>query len=266
MLLKLSLSLITASETMPKISFGSVRYIHRSVTLELLNEFDDRAVNPLRTISGTDISCLQGGEIMPGTDLVSIKRTAGSSTVKNGEREPASALKNNQWYLRIGDYGEEKSWLYHRSGGLPAADIGSGTGVDYWEFYARIFYIRKFSEAPTDEIPTLCVEGLTGGLSLGVMATRCLVEGVEDMQIELGIDSDFDGVPNQFKAAPEADEVANAVAARIHLLLRSIDTIPGHTKAKTYQLGSKSVAYDDRYLRRVFSTTVQIRNATLAAG
>jgi type IV pilus assembly protein PilW len=234
--------------------------------LELLNEFNESSADSLRTINGTAISCLQAGEIAPGTDVISIKRTAGSSTVNNGEPVAGAVVKNSQWYLRLADYGDNKSWHYHKEGGLPQADIGPLSDVDYWEFYARIFYIRRFSQSPGDGIPSLCVEGLSGGSTLGVMASRCVVEGVEDMQIEFGLDSDFDGVANQYKAAPLAAEIETAVAARIYLLLRSLSEIPGNESIRTYHLGSKTVTRSDRFMRRLFTTTVQIRNSKPVAG
>ena len=93
------------------------------------------------------------------------------------------------------------------------------------------------------------------------MTSRCLVEGVENMQLEFGIDTDADGVPNQYKSAPTGDEMRHAVAAKIHLILRSISKIPGHQDDKTYTLGQKILtAKHDPYLRRVFSTTVLLRN------
>jgi hypothetical protein len=96
------------------------------------------------------------------------------------------------------------------------------------------------------------------------MTLRCLVEGIEEMQVEFGIDTDADGVANQYQAAPSSSDMANAVVARIYLLVRSIDELSGYQNTKTYQLGQRTVgARNDGYLRRVFSTTVQVRNAML---
>jgi type IV pilus assembly protein PilW len=92
------------------------------------------------------------------------------------------------------------------------------------------------------------------------MASRCLVEGVEDMQLEFGIDTDSDGAPNRFLAHPSVAQLSQVVSARIFLLLRSIHPIPGYGEGKTYRLGSKVVSHDDNYLRRVFSTSVRVRN------
>ena len=96
------------------------------------------------------------------------------------------------------------------------------------------------------------------------MTTRCLVEGVEDMQLEFGIDTNDNGVPNQFVADPNTPDIDNAVVARVYLLLRGNSEISGYTNNKSYNLGQKVVAAkNDAYLRRVMTTTVQMRNALL---
>jgi len=235
-----------------------------SAPIDLINNFVDAGA--MRTVNGVDLSCLDGAEIMPGTDVLSIKRTAGSYTVKKSAYRGESVAKTNRWYLRLEDYGHDRQWFYHRSGGFPSVDIGPGRNVDYWEYYARIFYIRNFSESAKDGIPTLCVESLGGGSSLGIMATRCLIEGVEDMQIEFGVDSDFDGVPNQFTQSPLKEDIGSAVVARIYLLMRSVAEVPQYKQARTYYLGSKRIQRDDGYVRRVMSTTVQMSNLSLALG
>jgi type IV pilus assembly protein PilW len=95
--------------------------------------------------------------------------------------------------------------------------------------------------------------------------TDCLVEGVEDMQIEFGIDTDGDSVPNLYKAAPDPDEMDDLVTARVYLLMRSLGEVRDYDNTNIYTLGSKSLSVDDSHLRRVFSTTVQTRNAILPA-
>jgi len=93
------------------------------------------------------------------------------------------------------------------------------------------------------------------------MESRCLVEGIEDLQFEFGIDGNGDGVPDRYFEAPSQSQIRNAVTVRIHLLVRSIVTIPGWVDKKTYLLGRKYLTgRPDRYIRRVLSTTVLLRN------
>ena len=55
----------------------------------------------------------------------------------------------------------------------------------------------------------------------------------------------------------------NAVSARVYLLARSIDTDPHFSNATQYVLGDATIpAANDGYYRRVYSTTIALRNTT----
>jgi type II secretory pathway pseudopilin PulG len=196
-----------------------------------------------------------------GTDIFSVKRTSGDFTLKDGEYgDGKTAADDNQWYLRAENYGDFQEWVFLGSGGIPSGEDVAGSEIDYWEYYVKTFYIRNYSVSAGDGVPTLCVERL---IATGLQS-QCLIEGIEDLQVEFGIDSDGDNAPNQFKSNPTAAEIESAVAARIYLLVRGIDAVAGYTNNKTYTLGDKDVAAkNDAFVRRVFSTTVQMRNTVL---
>lgn len=221
----------------------------------------DTFASSLTTAKGEDISaCLESSEIQLGTDIVSVKRTAGQATLKNGDF-PAGviAADTSQWYLRVEDYGKTVSWVYlDNSGTIPSAEETADSGFDYWEYYAKVFYIRNFAETAGDGIPTLAVEYLKGDK----MDTGAMVRGVEDMQIEFGIDGGVDNTPDQYKDSPTASDLERIVSARIYLLVRSEIELPGYTNTKIYTLGGKVLpAKNDGFMRKVYSTTVQMRNA-----
>ena len=210
------------------------------------------------SVNSTNLTCLDGAGIVPFTDILAIKRTASEASLRSGL--PAAGLtasRSERWYLRqAGD--SDPMWEKLRP--IDLLDIeAEDVSLTYWEASSKIFYIRRYSRpgAPSDGIPTLCMENLAGN----AVTSRCLVEGVENMQFEFGIDTDDDGVANQYKAAPTGAEMEQVITARIHLLLRSILEITGYRDDKTYTLGQKQVAArHDAYLRRVFSTTVHLRN------
>ena len=222
--------------------------------LEFINDFDSSLV----TQQGTELDCLPDHSIMPGTDVFSLKRTAGEARVRGGVyREGSNAAQDRQWYLKIGNYGEEKSWFYSNTSGFPQQTIGVSSNTDYWEFYVQIYFIRRYSVVPGDGIPTLCL----AMLARDGMDSECLVEGVEDLQFEFGVDTSGDGFPNKFVSQPGAIDIERSVVARVSVLLRGIRTIAGYTNSKSYVLGSKFVAAkNDAYLRRVMATTIQLRN------
>jgi type IV pilus assembly protein PilW len=190
-------------------------------------------------------SCFLGGEILPGTDVVAIKRVVGGA---------AAALRNGGVYLRTnGTVG----LLYREPAAAPAIVVAPPNAD--WEFRPSIYYIRQFAEVPGDNIPTLCRKVLTGaGPS---MATECLATGIENLQLEYGIDTTSDGQPNVFLSNPSLAQIQDVVSARIFVLARTIETDTRYTNAKTFSISnSPDYAPNDSFHRRVFSTSVSIQN------
>jgi len=191
-------------------------------------------------------SCFDGGEVAPGTDVVSIKRVAGAET---------TVFRNGGIYLRTnGTVG-----LLYRSPMVGAPAIPIALPRTEWEYRPAIYYIRQFANAPGDNIPTLCRKVLAGaGPS---MATECIATGIEDLQIEYGIDTSSDGNPNAYVSAPTLAELQTVGSARVFLLARTTDIDTRHTNQKTISL-SNAPDYTpaDSFHRRVFSTTVAIQN------
>jgi type IV pilus assembly protein PilW len=130
----------------------------------------------------------------------------------------------------------------------------------------RTYYIASCNDCvANDGIPTLKrVEMIDGALR-----TVSLAEGVENLQIEFGLDIDNDGRPDSFNtmgsgvitgAAPNVWE--NVVAIRLHLLSRSTEPTAGFVDARTYRLGPDItvVPAADRFKRTLTTTTVRLFN------
>ena len=166
-----------------------------------------------------------------------------------------NAFRNGGIYLRTnGTVG-----LLYRSPLLGAPTIPIALPRTEWEYRPAIYYIRQFANTAGDNTPTLCRKVLAGaGPS---MVTECIATGIEDLQIEYGIDTSSDGNPNAYVSAPTVTELQNVVSARIFLLARTTDIDTRHTNQKTFSL-SNSPDYTpaDSFHRRVFSTTVAIQN------
>ncbi len=209
-----------------------------------------------QTVTGVVLDCLPAAMLQRGSDLLAIRRTAAEATLANGEwAAAASGVDRGYWYLQI--RGQTASVQWWQAGRVDAVDAVSGSGVDYWRLLARLFYVRRYSVTPADHIPTLCA----AALSPAGMSSQCLVEGVERIHIELGVDANGDGVPEHYVSQPDAAQLRRAVTARVVLLVRSLAPVPGYAGARRYRLGQRQfVADDDGYVRRVFSTTVGLRN------
>jgi type IV pilus assembly protein PilW len=91
-----------------------------------------------------------------------------------------------------------------------------------------------------------------------------LVDGISDLHILYGLDSDFppDGLPNRFvDAAGVGANWGQVTGVRLAVLTISNDDVGLDTDTRALMLLDNSLGpFADRRLRAVFSTTVQLRN------
>jgi type IV pilus assembly protein PilW len=169
-------------------------------------------------------------------------------------------------------------------------------------FISHIYYVRDYARVAGDGIPTLVRSefDLAGGV-LSHQPPVALIEGVDAMRVEIGIDDTSitgdpvvnaaaivwvvdPAYPNAKRAAinrgdgiPDgpfvrctavtpctAEQLANATAVRVYVLARSREPTTGYTDTKEYQLGaSGSVGpFDDGFKRHVYATTVRLINVS----
>jgi type IV pilus assembly protein PilW len=95
-----------------------------------------------------------------------------------------------------------------------------------------------------------------------------LVEGIERIEYEYGIDSDGDGAPNSYTANPAtAADWNNVVTVKIHVLARALEPSPGYQDTKSYNLGKDAAGNPivvtgsgDGFRRHVFTNVVRLIN------
>jgi type IV pilus assembly protein PilW len=226
---------------------GEANWMYRATEAATGNSLSVMAIdNATNAAVSAAHSCFVNGELLDGTDVVAIKRVAGAE---------ATALSVNGAYLRTnGTVGV----LF--SGVAPTAPpVAVAPPRADWAFRPSIYYIRQFANAPGDNIPTLCRKALRGP-GPG-MTTECLATGIENLQIEYGIDTTGNGQPNVYMTNPSLDDLQGVVAARIFLIGRTTEIDTRYTNTKTYSI-SNAPAFvpNDNFHRRVFSTSVAIQN------
>jgi len=86
-----------------------------------------------------------------------------------------------------------------------------------------------------------------------------LVDGVEEMQLLYGLDTDDDGFANQFVTIDNVADTFDIVSVRVMLLLRSADDFVAE-QSQTYSFNGNLVTAADRRLRQEFTTTIALRN------
>ena len=196
--------------------------------------------------AAANFSCIDAGEFEDGTDIVSIKRVAGIR---------AGAPSNGRVYLRTN--GTVGLLFQEPITGIPAVAIPMPRAD--WEYRPNILFVRNYAEAPGDGIPTLCRKALSGATP--GMTTECLATGIEDLQVEYGIDTDENGNANIFLPNPTIAQMQTVVSARIFVLARTLENDIRYDNDKTYNVSNAAAfAPDDGFHRRVVSTTVTIQN------
>lgn len=97
----------------------------------------------------------------------------------------------------------------------------------------------------------------------GAAAAQELVEGVEDMQVLYGIDTDNNRTPNQYMTANNVTNWGNVVSAEVRLLLQTLDDNLAPQANQQYTFNGVTSVSPDLRLRRTFTNTISIRNRTL---
>ncbi len=86
-----------------------------------------------------------------------------------------------------------------------------------------------------------------------------LVEGVEDMQIDYGVDTDGNRAADVYQTADLVVDWENVVSVRINLLMQSTeDNIT--SQPQTYTFNGAVTTPADRRLRKTYSTVIALRN------
>lgn len=131
------------------------------------------------------------------------------------------------------------------------------TGSEIVKMTTKFFYIGEGKTGPA-----LFVK--SGEETVGTE----LVEGIENLQVLYGEDTDADNIPNRYVPATNVVNYANVTAVRLSVLLRSVKNLPWRTAtSKPYLLGGSTAGSattinspSDKRLRRTMSMVIKLRN------
>jgi type IV pilus assembly protein PilW len=221
-----------------------------------IEQLSDSGTNEYTTLMAVDnitaatattaFACLDGGELVVGTDIVAIKRLVGQESTDDLEDGDIAIRQNGTAAMLFIE---------------PIVDAAY-VDVPYEErIYApAIYYIRDWTDVEDDGIPSLCRMVIEGGASAD-MVSECIAKGIENLQLEYGLDTDVDGSIDEYVADPTPAQIESAISARIFLLARTADEDFSYTDSRTYELSNAdSDTPADGFRRRVYTTTVSIQN------
>jgi type IV pilus assembly protein PilW len=88
-----------------------------------------------------------------------------------------------------------------------------------------------------------------------------LVEGIEQIQIQYGVDTTGDSIVDIYRTANDVTDWTDVISVSVALLVRSVDENGVDTDRRSYDVLDVTVAAPgDRRLREVFTATASIRN------
>lgn len=240
------------------------------------------AVNLIATVEGSNsakpFACTAlGGGYQAGTDGLTVRHASGPPADGKG-KEVGGRLQ-----LLVSRLSPSNQFVF-ADGTLPAAPALKKDFVQVRDLIVRSYYVSKDSTSPdTAGLPALRVKTLADGPAFTDAADAEIMRGVEDFQVQFGIDTgdyngdgsidagrdiDGNGIPDaplgiatKYVNPDKLQPGFQVVAVRVWIMLRAEAPEQGFVDNKTYTYADKSVTPNDRYRRVLMSRTIQTRNA-----
>ncbi len=184
--------------------------------------------------------------------------------VRRAGSEPVDATEDGSVYIRSNE--SPRSTIFEGTGSSGLSTEFSASDLTY-DFISHGYFVQQEN---TDDIPRLMRAALVDGGDTPQVEIQEVMQGVEDLQVQFGIDYDRAGTPNygiiDRYVDPDSPYLAlpdtRVLSVRYWLLLQSEREEAGYTNSQSYQYANLDTAYqpDDSFRRLLVSKTVQIRN------
>ncbi|MBL8473335.1 MAG: PilW family protein [Rhodocyclaceae bacterium] len=213
----------------------------------------------------TKLGCLKTAAVgyKPNTAVMVVRRiatTAGLSAsnynmqVSSCPGDPAPG-----WILSK----TSTDFTLHKNASPGCTPISGAPTADIVPYFVHIYYVSTCSGTDCTAAGAVAVPTLKR-IELGTTAMSApvpLVDGIENLQFEYGVDNTNDGAPDVYMSAPAFADWRNVMSVRVSLLSRSSEPTTGYTDAKAYQIGPVTVAASgDSYKRHAYSELVRLNN------
>lgn len=173
---------------------------------------------------------------------------------------------DNSDFISVRFLGDDK--LFMDAAGDPLLKdcrVGMAANMNASLIY-NAFYVdddNKTRDSNNVFVPILYAVG--SNLTVGSIEndSQPVVNGVENIQFQYGIDADGNGTADEFKKADDvgAGNWEQVVSIKVALLVRSLGNVLEANSVRTYNLLDATVTTPaDRYQRAVYTTTIQLRN------
>ncbi|HKE44700.1 MAG TPA: PilW family protein [Steroidobacteraceae bacterium] len=211
------------------------------------------AVDLFTTIEGTNAGYTFGVARQPACNPNGAGAQANTDTliVRRATGNPVAATA-----------GRVQVWSTRTSGGLftngaaPAAAVPPGGQVN--DVIVNAYYISRDSDGRPG-VPSLRRKSLVAGPDF---QDQEIVSGVEDLQVQFGIDpTGSAGIATRYvnpgAALPVGTQI---VAVRLWIMTRADATEVGYRDTTNYQYANRNFTPNDAFRRVLFTRTIQLRN------
>jgi len=213
--------------------------------------------------AASPLACLDSANFKAGTDVLVIRR-ARTETVTVASLDAQTPYIQTMGTKFKFDNGNDPTVF--------SLTAKSGGSAPVHPYSVQIYFVSPCARPAAGDICTGAADD--GGfprptlkrleLTAAGWVTTTLVEGIDHLALEYGIDSDKDGAPETYTAIPATiTDWANVVTVRMHILARNTRETGGHKDEKTYNLGPVVVGpFNDKYRRHVYSEMIRLMNVS----
>jgi len=213
--------------------------------------------------AASPLACLNGANFKGGTDVLVIRRAL-------TEIVAPAALDPTRPYIQT--MGTQFKFANGSNDALFSLTTKTGSSAPIHPYTVHIYFVSPCARPAAGNDCTGA--GDDGGfprptlkrmeLTNAGWVTTTLVEGIDHVTYEYGIDTNNDGSPNVYTATPAtASDWSNVVTVRMHLLARNTRESGGHTDEKTYNLGPVVLGpFNDQFRRHVYSELIRLMNVS----
>jgi type IV pilus assembly protein PilW len=224
---------------------------------------------------GGALGCISDG--VEGTDVLVIKRAqprpfSAGPRVRDPNDPPVSiidtphALESGRVYVMTNNV----AGLLFDGTDTPSITVGGQIpGGTAWEYAYEVFYIRDGDPGDPGVPDVLARRILSYNAATDSMefVTEDLAEGVEDLQLLFGFDSDGDGNVDSYKNPGEIETGNNwedIESVEVFMLVRSATKDVQYSDINTYQVGDVLVdPVNDNFRRLLSHSSISLRNLKL---
>lgn len=221
----------------------------------------------------TPPSCLTNR--VTGTGIIVVRRVSSVTT-------SVGALAAGETYLQVSGCSTDAQpfILDSNSANFTLHQKDCATLASPHKYMSRTYYVSSCdvcSGSNADTTPTLMVAEFIGGS----ITITPLAEGIQDLELDYGVDLDNNGSPDCYVKNPGIDNTAacpawtsatnwnatiqnwgNVTAVRFHVLARNSETSIDWTDKRTYDMGLAGTdgPFNDAYKRHAFSAVARLVN------